>query len=174
MLASKVAKSCDEVRESSVLSNLLRQPDRAFRDCLLGHESVMYRAMDEDEDAQFFTSTTHFDDAASEDVETPEQWGCTKSGITENMCYLWAENEAALRVFEPLAKVVCDTLYPPSGQGDHKKQFLQLYAASFIVARPPGVREHEARPHMDWDLSIPRCRSFTVLCPLLCRNEEAL
>jgi hypothetical protein len=141
---------------------LLRLPAGAFS-AVLAHEAAMQRAIKQDEDTCFLTE-------GGEDAPTDSRaWGCTKSGITENMAYIWAENEAALRVFEPLAMAVSDRLCPRRDGGE---QHLRLLAASFIVAKPPGVRDHEARPHMDWDVNLPRQASFTFLCPLLYNNPR--
>ena len=132
---------------SDKLDLLLQQPAMAFDKCLAASEQAIYRAMDEDEDTHFCTcavpeATTSYQTPAqlpSSQGRQGEAWGCTKSGITENMAYVWAENEAALRVFEPLAKAVCDMIWPCSKDGE---QCLRLFAASFIVARPPGLLLH--------------------------------
>lgn len=89
------------------------------------------------------------------------RWGYTKSGVTtSNMAYVWAEDEDALALFQPLADALLPTLQQTTPHD------LMLFAASFIIHAPDGVAEASAIPHHDWDLSMPRGSSFSVLAPL--------
>lgn len=135
-------------------ARLLVTLELALREGLVGgHWSSLRRSMSEDHDVVLHTPS------ASGEVQL--RWGCTKSGVTaDNMCYVWAEDEPTLGLFQPLADALIAELAPTTPHP------LMLYAASFIVHAPPGTSERSAIPHNDWDLNLPRGASFTALTPL--------
>jgi hypothetical protein len=109
----------------------------------------------------------HVETGGDEQGIGQQQWGYTKSGVTTtNMAYVWAESEAALSLFQPLADAVLAMVQETT---PHE---LMLFAASFIIHAPPGTDEKSAIPHMDWDLALPRGSSFSVLTPLSPFNEQ--
>ena len=87
-------------------ARLLVALELALREGLVGgHWSSLRRSMSEDHDAVLHTPS------ASGEAEL--RWGCTKSGVTaDNMCYVWAEDEPTLGLFQPLADALIAELAP--------------------------------------------------------------
>lgn len=110
---------------------------------------MLRRAAEMDEDSTFFLGGG--------------RWTCTNAHISTNMCYVYAENEEALALFDPFADSVIQRL-DPSAVAEGREPRLKLYGAHFGVAGPPGVRE--ATPHLDWEVGLPRGAAFSLITPL--------
>ena len=110
---------------------------------------MLRRAAEMDEDSTFFLGGG--------------RWTCTNAHISTNMCYVYAENEEALALFDPIADSVIQCL-DPSAVAEGREPRLKLYGAHFGVAGPPGVRD--ATPHLDWEVGLPRGAAFSLITPL--------
>eukprot|EP00928_Gymnodinium_smaydae_P086926 TRINITY_DN7130_c0_g2_i1.p1 TRINITY_DN7130_c0_g2~~TRINITY_DN7130_c0_g2_i1.p1 ORF type:complete len:562 (-),score=68.19 TRINITY_DN7130_c0_g2_i1:91-1776(-) len=108
----------------------------------------------------FSRTTGHICEVAAGSHETAK-FVVAHTAVTERMRWLWACDEATLRLFDAASLACTKALSHAIGAS------VSLYAACFVVVLGPELTEAEVKEHKDW--GHPRLRegeSFTCLAPL--------